>query len=364
VEQDQDAMTALLRSIIDNTALVNTPRTEVNENLVNLEDVKSNVIGGIVRVKQMGQINELVTPFVAGQTLVVFEALNELTETRSGVTRLSQGVSPDALQSTSRIAANGIMQNSEARVEMIARNIGETGVKDMFMAILRTAMHELKSPQGVKTNTGYEEVDPSMWHDQLSVIPTVGMGNGRIDEKIAALGQVAEVQKQSIAQFGLSNPMAGYSQFRNTMKSLLRLSGVRNVNDYFPHVEEDVLKKMDQDMAQAKAQQGKQPDPSAGLVEAEKVKAQAAIQINDKKIAAQQQADAAKIGTQEQSDIRKLQTELGTKMAIETMKDDRERDAQAQDYAVAAYKVAMDAKTKADVAKEVAKKRDVNGSGS
>jgi hypothetical protein len=47
-------------------------------------------------------------------------------------------------------------------------------------------------------------------------------------------------------------------------------------------------------------------------------------------------------------------------MAVEKMKDDRERDAQAQDYAVAAYKVAMDKQTKIDVAKEVAKKRVSN----
>jgi len=356
--QDQDSQTVLLRSILDNAALVNSPRTEVNEVSVNLEDVKNNEIGSIIRVKQMGQINELVTPFVAGQTLTVLEYLSQVSEQRSGITKLSQGIDPNALQSTSRIAANAAVQGSDARIEMMVRNLGETGVVSMFLAILRIAMYELQGEQSVKTSTGYKEVHPDKWHDQVNVSVNVGLGNGRIDEKMMALQGIATVQQTTMQMLGLANPICGWPQFRNTVKQMLRLSGIKNVSEYFPNVPIEKLAELDKQMAASK----QAPDPSAGLVEAEKVKATAAIQINDKKIAAQQQADAAKIQVQTGSDIQKLQVNAGTTMAVETMKDDRERDAQAQNYAVAAYKVAMDKQTKIEVAKEVAKKRTPDGS--
>ena len=100
-----------------------------------------------------------------------------------------------------------------------------------------------------------------------------------------------------------------------------------------------------------------QPDPAAGLVEAEKVKAQAAIQVNQEKIAAQQQSDIATLTAKQKGETQQLVVKTTTEMQKAYMDDDRERDAQTQDYAVAAYKANLDAKTKAATAAEVAKTR-------
>jgi transcription termination factor NusB len=227
--QDQDSQTVITRSILDNVALVNSPRTEVNDSQVNLEDVKNNEIGAIVRVKQIGQINELTTPFVAGQTMPVLEYLHQLSETRSGVTKLSQGIDPNALQATSRIAANAAVQGSDSRIEMMARNIAETGVKSLFQAILRVAMYELKGEQSIKTPTGYRMVNPGLWHDQININLNVGLGNGRIEEKQQTLQSIIGFQQQLMQQYGLINPLCGWENVRNTLKANLRLSGIRNV---------------------------------------------------------------------------------------------------------------------------------------
>lgn len=336
VMQDQDAMTAILRSIINNAALVNTPRTEVNENIVNMDDVKSNEVGAIIRVKAMGGINELSTPFVAGQTLPVYEALNDLCEARTGVTKLSQGVDADALQSTSRVAANGIAMAADARIEMMCRSIGETGVKDMFNIILKTAIREFKEEQSVQTPQGYSVVNPSEWHDQLSITPAVGMGNGRIDEKVQMLMTLSEQVMQVISKLGMSNPVAGYNQLRAVLKTAMRLSGIRNYGEYLPYVPDEVLKQLDQQAQQA-AQGPQAPDPTQGLVEAEKVKGQVKMQVES----AKGQISAA-LKTQQMK-----------------MEDDRLRDKQDQDYAVAAFKASLDAKTKAEVAKKTETPRTV-----
>lgn len=359
---DQEAATALMRSILDNTQLVNSPRTEVNENYVSLEDVKNNEIGAIIRVQQMGQINELVTPFVAGQTLPVLQYLNEVSEQRSGITKLSQGLSPDALQSTTKVAANAAVAGSDARIEMMARNLGETGIKALFIAILRTAMYELKGPQSVKTTQGYREVRPEFWHDQVNVSVNVGLGNGRMEEKSMVLGMIAQVQQEMVKMLGPANPLSSWTNLRNTYRALLRMSGIKNVQDFFPIVSPEALQQLDQQQKQMAAQAAQGP-PAPDLVGAAKVKAESDIQVNQAKIMAQQQSDMAKMQAEQgktiaemqqkhELDMTSMRAEMQTKLTIAGWSDDQKRDAANQKYAVDAHKANLDAETQRQVAKE------------
>jgi hypothetical protein len=343
LEQDQDAQTALLRSIIDNTAAVNAPRTAVVEAQVNLEDVINPEIGAIVRTKAPGMIEELVTPFVAGQTLPVLQYLESVAEARSGVTKMSQGLSADALQSSPKEAAAAMVQGSDARIEMMARNLAETGVTEMFLCILRTAMYEMRGPQSVRTQAGYEEVRPDLWHDQVTINVNVGLGNGRVGEKAMVLAELAQVQQQIMGMLGLDNKLAGWEQLRKTFVDKAKLAGIRNIQDYLPLVPEQELTQIAQQM-----QQGQQPppDPNAGLVEAEKIKAQAQMQIKSAEIQQRGQIEQAK-----------LETQLASDMIKARMEDDRARDLADAEFAVKAQQAQLDAAVKADVAAKQAAQR-------
>lgn len=347
LQQDQDAQTALLRSIIDNAALVNNPRTAVVEEQVNMTDMLSGEIGSVIRTKAPGMIEELATPFVAGQTLPVLQYLESVAEGRSGVTKLSQGLSADVLQSTPKEAAGAMVQGSDARIEMMARNLAETGVTELFLCILRTAMHEMKGPQSVRTMTGYEEVRPDLWHDQVTINVNVGLGNGRIGEKAMVLSEVGAVQQSIMGMLGLDNPLAGWEQYRKTMVDKMKLAGVRNASDYLPIVPKPMLQQLSQQMKQS---QGQQPDPTAGLVEAEKVKGQVQMQIKSAEIQQRGQLEQAK-----------LQTQLATDMAKAKMDDDRARDLADADFAIKSQQVQLDAAAKAAVAAQQAAPRQMPG---
>jgi hypothetical protein len=371
--QDQDALTIITRSILDNVALVNQPRTAINENMVNLEDAKNTEIGAIIRTKATGQIEELVTPFTAGNTLPVLEYLHQNSEARSGVTKLSQGLDPNALQSTSRIAANAAVMGSDSRLEMMARNIAETGMKNLFLTILRTAMYQLTSKQSIKTPQGYKQVNPAFWHDQINININVGLGNGRIEEKQQTLMGVAAVQQEIIKLLGPANPLSGWENLRNTYKLLLRLSGIKNVSDFFPFVDPQVINQLDQQQKQMAAQASQNPPPP-DLVGAAKVKAQSDMQINQAKIAAQTQGDIQKMQAEQQmkfADMQKetqktiaemqqkhqlemtsLRSEMITKMTIAGWQVDQKRDEANQKFATDAAKAQLDAQTKVDVARE------------
>lgn len=359
--QDQDAQTALLRSIIDNTGLVNNPRTAAVEEQVNLADLQNGEIGSIIRTKAPGMIEELVTPFVAGQTLPVLQYLEAIAEQRSGVTKLSQGISADVLQSTAKEAAGAMVQGSDARIEMIARNLAETGVTELFLCILRTAMYEMRGPQSIRTQQGFEEVRPDLWHDQVSINVNVGLGNGRVGEKAMALTEVGQAQTQIMGMLGLDNPLAGWEQYRKTMADKLKLAGIRNISDYLPLVPAQVVAQITAQMRQMQAQAGKQPDPTAGLVQAEQIKAQANMQIKSAELQQKGQLESAKLRQQGEIEMAQLQTKLQSDLLQARMDDDRARDIAAGQFAVDAQQAQLDAAQRAAVAREQASARPEPG---
>lgn len=343
--QDQDAQTALLRSIIDNAALVNSPRTEVNEQVVNLDDVKNGEIGAIIRVKQVGQINELVTPFVAGQTLPVLEYMERVSEQRSGVTRMSQGLDTDVLQSTSRVAAAAAVQGSDSRLEMMIRNLGETGVKSIFMCILRCAIHHVKKSQTVPTADGFVKVNPALWHDQVSVRFE---GSGRVDEKKQALAAVLPIQQAIVEKYGAANPICGWTNVRETLRQYLRLSGIHNFQDFFPFVEPDTMQKMDQ-AANAASQEQQQAQKAMMAAQMGQAKAMVdMIKVEQQKNELKYQTDMASMQQKHMAEISKLQAkveEVARKQALDMTKiylqDDRERDKMDMDFAIKTKEVQL-----------------------
>lgn len=366
--QDQDGQTSILRSIIDNVALVNAPRTLINDGITNLEDAKKTDIGSMIRVNgPLDQaMRELATPFAAGETLPVLEYMRTVSESRSGVTKLSQGIDPNALQATSRIAANAAVQGGDARIELICRNLAETGVKSLFTAIVRVAMYEMKGNQSILMPDGqFKQISPKMWHDQVAVNVTVGMGNGKIEEKMGALQQLLAFQADQFKTFGPGNPFVTWDNLRNTQKAILRLAGIKTIQDYLPLVPQQQAQDFqNQQQEKQQAAQNQQNQPATGspdVVGAAKVKAEADTQTAQAKIQAQQQSDMAKLQAQQQNlmaqlqekhqlEMTDLQNKLQMQMQIASMETDQRRDAANQQYAVDAYKAQMDAQTQQQVA--------------
>ena len=123
IMDDQDAATAMLRGVLDNVALTNNPRLGFVENQVNVDDLLNNEIGGLIRMKAPNAIQEVAVPFVAAQTLSAIQYMDETIETKTGVSKASMGLDPDALQNTTATAAQITKQAGAAQVEVMARNL-------------------------------------------------------------------------------------------------------------------------------------------------------------------------------------------------------------------------------------------------
>lgn len=304
---DQDAATSILRGILDNVAMTNNPRIAVTEGAVNMDDVLNNEIGAVVRQRTPGAVQTLAVPFVAGQTLSALSYMDGLVETKTGVTRASMGLDPDAMQSTTKSAVTATVQAAAGQVEVMVRNLAD-GMKDLFGIMLRLMVKNVDEDQMMRLNGAFVPIDPRVWDTGMDVSINVGLGTGREEERAMAYREVLGLQRQVYAEYGPRNGVVSLVNIRNTLSDMMAASGIRNSDRYFqpitPEYEQQLMQQAQQ-AAQAKGQQGPQDPQAMAFMQAEQMKAQ----------------------TRAQTDAMKVQ--LDAQKAI--MDDDRKRDEMYQD---------------------------------
>ena len=336
---DQDASTAMLRGVLDNVALTNNPRLEILDGSVNIDDVLNNEIGGIIRVKQAGAIQPQAIPFVAGQTLTALQYMDQEIENKTGVTKASTGLSPDALQNTTAAAVQATVQAQAGQIEVMARNLAEGGMRRMFTLMLKVMHENVEEEQMMRlAGEGYVPVDPRSWNVTMDVTVNVGLGTGREEQKLAALMQAFQVQSQIMQAYGPMNGIVTLTQIRNTLADVLALNGIRNSTRYFNPMNPQVEQQLMMQQQQASQQQQGQPQDA---------QAQAYLQAESMKAQAKAQTDMAKLQAQSQKDQFKMQLDAQKAMAD----DDRERDKMDQDLLISAAEILGKYGTAVDVAR-------------
>ena len=322
--EDQDASTAILRGILDNVALTNSPRLGFLEGSVNVDDLMNAEIGGLVRMRQPGAIQDLAVPFTAGQTLGALTYMDKMVEQKTGVTQ-NIALNPDALQSTTKAAVTASVEAAAGQVEVMVRNLAD-GVRDLFRLMLKLSHKNMDEERMMRMSGQFVPVDPRVWDVGMDITINVGLGTGREDERVAALQQALQLQTQVYQQYGPMNGLVSLTNIRNTLTDMMAAAGVRNSDRYFAPINQEIeaqMLQMQQMQQQQLAQQ--QQDPNAAYLQAEQMKAQ------------------AKVST----DMAKLQLDAQKAMA----EDDRERDKMAQDLLVDAAKIAGQYGTQVDIAR-------------
>ena len=312
IMNDQDSSTAMLRGMMDNVALTNSPRQGYVQGQVNVDDLMNNEIGGLVRLKSPQALVDIATPFVAGQVLTAMQYMDDAIEAKTGVTRASMGLDPDALQNTSATAARLQAQQGSAQIEVMARNIAEGGMKRLFRLMLNLLVENSCEETMMRLHGQFQPIDPRVWNIDMDMTVNVGVGTGQEGERHTALSQALQLQMQIWQTYGVSNGMVSMTGIRNTLGDMLALQGVRNVDRYFnpmtPEVEQQLIQQQQQ-----MAQQNPQLSDGEALVQAEQYKA-------DKKA---------------EMDMLRAQIDAQKALAI----DDRERDKLDQELLIKAAEI-------------------------
>jgi hypothetical protein len=295
----------ITRQILDNLYLANNPRKTAVEGRVNMDDLLSSVVGGVVRVKDSNAVGDLSVPMVAGQAFPMLSYLDQIQEKRTGINQASQGLDPNVLQNTTATAVAMMQNAAAAKVELIARVFAETGVKDLFRNILHLVCKYQDKERIIRLRGKFVAIDPREWSSEYDISINVGLGTGNKDQQMAMLAMVLDKQEKILQGYGPANPLVSVGQYRATLGRMIEAAGYKDSSEFF----KEVTPEIEQAIAQP---QPPQPDPAMqALIEQSRVqleiarekamndialarqKAEAQIQLEREKAAAELELKAA-----------------------------------------------------------------------
>ena len=263
VKDIQRIKTNMLRGSLDSLAQSIWPRTVFNEMLVNTDDVLNEEIGAAIRTKGDPQstVMSILHQFVGEPVFGMFEQMERLRQTRTGISDASKGLDPKALQSTALTGVDAIISGAQERIELIARLMAETFLKPLFRGLLREISTHPNPERTIQLRGKWTDVNPSTYDPtmRISVNPTLGKGSDI--SRLMALQEVKRTQEQIISSFGVNNPVVGPEQYVNCITDLMAIANVKNVNRYFKPITPEVM--------DAIANTPENPDPALLLAQAE-----------------------------------------------------------------------------------------------
>ena len=220
----------LMRNLMDNMYNQNFGRYAVIEGQANLDDLLTQRPGGIVRVKAPGAVTRLDTPALEPYSFEMLQYIDGIRESRAGVTKYSQGMNENALTShTTATAVNAVMTAAQSRVELVARNFAETGVKDLMITIYELLLKNQDKKRVVMLRNQWIPVRPDAWKDKYDCTVSVALGNGSKDQQMMHITQMLQFAGQAM-QGGLK--IVSEQNMYNLGAALIRAMGFQNVNDY------------------------------------------------------------------------------------------------------------------------------------
>jgi len=263
VKDIQVIKTNMLRGSLDSLAQSIWPRTVFNQTITNADDVLNDEIGAPIRTtgSPTDAVMSITHQFVGQPVFGMFEVMEKLRQQRTGIGDASKGLDPRALQSTNVTGIDAIVQGAQERIELCARILAETGMKQLFKGILREIVAHPNQERTIQLRGKWETVNPSTFDPtmRISINPTLGKGSDMT--RLMVLQDVKQTQTAIMTQFGVENPLCGVQEFRNTLTDILAIANVKNVGRYYREIDEATVKKI--------AETPKEPDAATLLAQSE-----------------------------------------------------------------------------------------------
>jgi len=263
VKDIQVIKTNMLRGSLDSLAQSIWPRTVFNQTTTNSDDVLNDEIGAPIRTTgdPASSVMSITHQFVGQPVFGMFEVMEGLRQQRTGIGDASKGLDPRALQSTNVTGIDAIVQGAQERIELCARILAETGMKQLFKGLLREIVAHPNQERTIQLRGKWVTVNPSTFDPtmRISINPTLGKGSDMT--RLMVLQDVKTTQTAIMTQFGVENPLCGVQEFRNTLTDILAIANVKNVGRYYREIDEATVKRI--------AETPKEPDAATLLAQSE-----------------------------------------------------------------------------------------------
>lgn len=340
----QLARSTVARQLFDGLYQSNLPRPIVSESGSTdntIDDLLSPIAGAPIRVRDATAVQPYVTNFDVGKSQSVMEWLTGERESRTGITRLNQGLDADALNKTA--TGTAMMQaQGQQQEEFIARNFAEAFSR--LMAKKYRLMRREGEPFKIKVDGQYKEVDPTQWPESINVSIRVGLGTGSKDKRVQARMALAPILAE-----GFANGQVKPKHLFHAVDGLVRDLGIGQGDDFW--VDPDAP------LAPGEQPEQEQPDPEVLAAQAEQAREDARFQaeqqreqermaFDQQKAAAalqlQRETNAANIEAQRENHALQMQQTREKAMLEAQLARDR-AEAEAQ---IAIYRIDQEAEVK------------------
>jgi len=276
----QRIKTNTARAILDSAAESINPKTVVNELVVTVDDALNDDLGAVIRTR--GDVNSAVaftnTPFLGQQALPVLEYLDSVLQRRTGLSDAAKGLDPKALQSSTMLGVEAVINGAQERIELVARVLCETGFKDLFTGLYNEICENQNQQRTLRVHGKFVPYDTSAFDASMQVEINANLGKGSDMVRMLALNQIKQDQLLVFQTFGPANPMVGIPEMLNTMTDMLALANIKNVGRYFKTPTPQEL--------QAITSAPQQPNPMAVAAQAalEKVRTESAKAVGQQSL--------------------------------------------------------------------------------
>ena len=319
----QRIKSAILRNVMDSLVMSVNPRLMVLEGQANMRDVLNTEVGSVIRARTPNAVSQLEMPFVGGAALPILSMLDEIKSTRTGITKASQGMDSENLQSATRLAVDSTVKAAHAHIEMIARIFAETGLKPLYKGILQLVCKFQDREKMARLNNQWVPIDPRHWDSDMDVAVDIPLGGGNDLEKMQFLTTVAQKQEQLLQQFGPENPIVNLRQYHSTLSRMVQLAGFMDPSVFFT----------DPAQYQAPPQEPPQPTPEEQYIQIQGQKAQSdaqndmgKLELEREKMIRLDDREKDRIESQAQLSIMEMEAKYNTTMDGAKVKAIMERD--------------------------------------
>lgn len=336
----QRIKTVLSRQFLDNLYWVNNPMTWAEEgSVVNPETLRSPRFGSTVWGKK-GSTTPPVpmpVPFIGDKALLGLQHFDQVREMRTGVSRSTMALDPEALQNQTATASNNQKDSAYSQIELIARSQAELGWKRVFRQILKLIVKHQDRPRTIRLRDEWVEMDPRSWNANMDATINIGLGTGSRDRDMAMLNQILNVQiamTDRLAQGGFSaQALEMVPKINMTATKLAESAGIKNPDQFYLDIKPEMLEQMKQQAAQPK------PDPAMAKIQADTQIKQAELQQRGQELQVKAQIDQmaderkAQIETvQAQADMATEREKLQGEAALALQKFEFEKELKLMDF--------------------------------
>jgi hypothetical protein len=232
----------------------------------------------------------LVVPDNGAGALQALEYLDAIRENRTGYTRAAQGMKSGSLATGTLGELNDQISQSGIRLEMIARTIAETGLRDLFRITHALTLKHSSRAEKVRLRNVWHVVNPREWVRRTDLSISVGLGSTTGPQQLQNLMMLGQAQQQAMP-LGLVTPENVY----NTIEKMAVAMGFKNPEAFITKPKQ--VPKMDEQGqpvigpdGQPEMESAPPPENKDPIVQAEEVKGQIALQ----KAQMEQQAEMPK----------------------------------------------------------------------